>query len=629
MIIYDCVKSRFLEDVLNQSIAEQLEKTIEKRLHRKSGKAEIASWQNSLQFMANVLSEPSIPENAGVAIEYNIPETAKRVDFIISGYDAEEKPSAVIIELKQWSSLNAVPGTEALVETYTGGALRKTVHPSYQAWSYASLIRDYNQTVQEEEITLKPCAWLHNYERSSSHDPLDEPQYQTYEEEAPAFDKKEARDLQKYIRSSIAKGDDSDVMYRIDHGKLRPSRRLQDAIAGMVAGRKEFVLIDDQKVAFDTIARISEQCQKDGKKRTVIVKGGPGTGKTVVAVNLLAALTQKGQLVGYVTRNSAPRKVYLQVLKGKGQKSSVDNLFLSSDRFYQAEENLMDTILADEAHRLREKSGIYGNLGINQIMELIRASKCSVFFLDEEQRVTMQDIGSADEIRRWASALHSEVTQLTLSSQFRCNGSDGYLAWLDHTLEIRDTAVIDLDGIDYDFEVFDTPEEMRDRIFEKNRISNRARITAGYCWDWPKKERNDPDYKDIKIGSFEMSWNFENGIWATDPESVNECGCIHTCQGLEFDYIGVIIGDDMRYEDGRVITDFRKRSKDDMSIRGMKTLAKKDPERAEKLSDEIIKNTYRTLMTRGMKGCYVYCTDDALRDHLRECMHQEDGWKQE
>lgn len=381
-------------------------------------------------------------------------------------------------------------------------------------------------------------------------------------------------------------------------------------------------MLDEQKVVYEEILNESRQSARDNKKRVVIVKGGPGTGKSVVAVNLLAELTKEDQFCQYVSKNSAPRNVYRKKLKGNIRKSSVDNLFKSSGIYTETENNVVDTILVDEAHRLNKKSGLYSNMGENQIKEIIHAGKCSVFFLDESQRVTLKDIGSAREIRKWAEREMAQITEMELLSQFRCNGSDGYLAWLDHTLEIRDTANFDMENIDYDIRILDSPEKMQDLIIERNRTShNKARILAGYCWEWIKEGKNDPTVYDIQIGDFRISWNLKNTTtYAIDEDSIHEAGCIHTSQGLEFDYVGVIIGDDMRYENGHVITDFNKRARTDDSLKGVKKMYKEDPNRAKKEADEIIKNTYRTLMTRGMKGCYVYCTDQRLAAYLKKCL---------
>lgn len=617
MIVYDGLKTDFLSSCEQESIAMEIEENILAKLGKHTPKAEFRSWENSLNYMYKVLNDDEIPSDAGVAIEFNIPQTSKRVDFMISGYDGQDEPGMVIIELKQWESLTEVKGTDALVETYVGGGNHRVVHPSYQAWSYAQLIRDYNQEVQDRRIKLSPCAYLHNYIRHAA-DPLDAEQYRDYLDEAPAYTKGQIDRIREFIKKSIRKGDRKEVLYQVDHGRVRPSKSLQNAIGSMLKGNREFIMIDEQKVAYEEILRLSVQCQKDYKKRTVIVRGGPGTGKTVIAINLLAELTRREQLVQYVSKNSAPRQVYLKKLKGQIRKSSVDNMFKGSGTYTEADSNVVQTILCDEAHRLNEKSGMFHNLGENQIKEIIHAANCSVFFIDESQRVTMDDIGSVEEIEKWAKEEKSELYYLELESQFRCNGSDGYLAWLDDVLDIRETANYDLEGIDYDIRICDTPEEMRELVIERNRISNRARILAGYCWEWLKKEQNNTDYHDIKIGDFEISWNLGNGEpFAVSETSINEAGCIHTSQGLEFDYVGVIMGDDIRFENDHVVTDFTRRAKTDQSLKGIKKLYKESPEEANKRADEIIKNTYRTLMTRGMKGCYIYCTDPGMSAYLK------------
>jgi len=386
----------------------------------------------------------------------------------------------------------------------------------------------------------------------------------------------------------------------------------------MIEGNQEFIMLDEQKVVYEEVLKTATQCMNDHKKRTVIVKGGPGTGKTVVAINLLAKLTNEGLFVQYTSKNSAPRNVYSKKLTGH-RKTSINNMFKGSGSYIDAQPNIVDTIICDEGHRLTARTQLGPKVaGENQIKEIINASLCSVFFIDERQRVTLMDIGSVGEIKKWASLLNSEVTEMELVSQFRCNGSDGYLAWVDDVLEIRPTANTDLEDIDYDIRIVDSPDEVRNLIIERNRASNKARILAGYCWEWIKAGQNDTNCHDIKIGDFEMSWNLKNTTtFAIDENSVDEIGCIHTSQGLDFDYVGVIIGDDMRYENGHIVTDANKRASTDQSLKGIKKMQKEDPEKAYAEADEIIKNTYRTLMTRGMKGCYLYCTDKKLAEYLK------------
>mgnify|MGYP002675324476 FL=1 len=429
--------------------------------------------------MYKVLNDKAIPSDSGVAIEYNIPQTSKRVDFIISGYGEKQNPNVVIIELKQWDKVEAVDGQDALVETYTGGAVRKVVHPSYQAWSYAAMIYDYNQNVQMGNIILHPCAYLHNY-RKSNPEKLEQKQYKEYVKDAPVFARGVALKLREFIKKSVKVGDNKQLLYDIDSGKIKPSKSLQNAIKSMIEGNQEFIMLDEQKVVYEEILKTALLCMNDQKKRTIIVKGGPGTGKTVVAINLLAKLTNEGLFAQYTSKNSAPRNVYAKKLVGH-KKSSINNMFKGAGSYIDAEKNIVDTIICDEGHRLTAKTQLGPKIaGENQIKEIINAGLCSVFFIDESQRVTLNDIGTVAEIRKWADELESDVTELELLSQFRCNGSDGYLAWLDDVLEIRETANFDIKDIDYDIRIVDSPTEVRDLIIETNRAHNHSRILAGY-----------------------------------------------------------------------------------------------------------------------------------------------------
>lgn len=618
MIVYEGTKQEFISCVEEDKIADVIEQNILEKMGRHTAPSEVRSWENSLRRMCIVLNNESIPEKSGIAIEYNIPQTSKRIDFMISGYDENDLASTILIELKQWERITKIEGKDGVVETFIGGGLREEPHPSYQVWTYTQLIKDFNEEVEKNKIGVKPCVYMHNYDRREE-DPLDDIQYEKYYKHAPVYTKGQGPKLREFIGNTIKKGDNNDILHRIDNGKIKPSKSLQDAIENMLKGNEEFLMIDEQKVVYEEIIRLSELCKKDNKKRTIIVKGGPGTGKSVVAVNLLAELTKRDQVVQYTSRNAEPRKVYKKKLSGEYTLSRIDNLFKSSGAYIELNKNSVDTLLVDEAHRLTLKSGPYNNLGENQIKEIINASKCSVFFIDESQRVTIRDIGSAEEIRKQAQLNGSEVTEMELVSQFRCNGSNGYLAWLDDVLDIRKTANYDLEGIDYDVKLIDSPNELRALVEKKNENNNRSRLLAGYCWEWLKEGRKNSKKYDIVIDDFKMSWNLDIGEpFAVGETSIDEVGCIHTSQGLEFDYVGVIIGNDMRYENNMIVTDYTKRAKTDRSLFGIKKLADKDPDKAREISDEIIKNTYRTLMSRGMKGCYIYCCDKSLSDYLKE-----------
>ncbi|MGN2243325.1 DNA/RNA helicase domain-containing protein [Frateuria sp. GZRR33] len=620
MIVYQANKADFLDDHDNREIEHVIATKYLERTGRYAPDAEYRAWKNSLGEMAKVLRDPGIPDDVGVGVEFGIPQTSKRIDFIISGR-TEAGPNLIIVELKQWSEAS-LTGKDGIIAARRGGAApeREGAHPCYQAWSYAALLEGFNEAVYQRAIALTPCAYLHNYVQDGI---IDHPEYYgDYIRKAPLFLKgeEERRRLRDFIKQHVKYGDNAGLIYQIENGRIRPSKMLVDSLVGMMKGNREFVLIDDQKVAFESAAALATAASVE-KKQVVIIKGGPGTGKSVIAVNLLAHLSKQGLVCKYVSKNAAPRAVFKAKLKGNLRLSAIDNLFSGSGSFIETGPDAFDVLIVDEAHRLNEKSGMYGNLGENQIKEIIRSSKCAIFFVDDDQIVTLSDIGHSEELARWARSMGAQVSHLELSSQFRCSGSDGYLAWLDNTLGLRETANTRLDCDEFDFRVVDSPNELHDLIAARNG-SNKARVVAGYCWDWVSK-RN-PDLYDIVMPEhgYARRWNLDRdgSLWIVTPTSVDEVGCIHTCQGLELDYIGVIIGPDMVARDGTLTTTADARSPMDRSIRGWKSRAKIDPDGTSAQVDRIIRNTYKTLLTRGMKGCYVYCVDAETREFLRSCL---------
>ena len=618
MIIYQSNKERFIKDLISNEIHEIIEATYKLKTGHRVAKNELRSWQESMRFMGAVMDDEEIPNDAGVSIEYSIPQTSKRIDFILTGQDQANNDQVVIIELKQWESAE-LTDKDAIVKTRFQHGLAETSHPSYQAWSYSELLNQLNETVYTDNIHLVPCAYLHNYIED---DVIKNKFYQPYIERAPVFlkGKDEKEKLKTFIKSFVKYGDKSNLMFRIENGKIKPSKSLADSLAKMIAGNPEFIMLDEQKLVYETAIKLAKESSPTNKN-VLIVQGGPGTGKSVVAVNLLVNIIQQLRLVAqYITKNAAPRAVYEAKLTGSMRKSAISNLFTGSGSFHSLEPNAFDVLVVDEAHRLNEKSGMFKNIGENQVKEIIKSSKLAIFFIDEDQKVTFSDIGSKEEIEKWANLENATVHHMALESQFRCNGSDGYLAWLDDVLGIRETANKTLDRLEYDFQVLSNPTDLKELIFNKNKINNKARIVAGYCWNWIS--RADKSAFDISLPNFDfgMQWNLDTdgSLWIQAPDSVSEVGCIHTCQGLEVDYVGVIIGDDLIVRNGEVITNPNARAKTDKSISGFKKLLKTNPDLANKKADGIIRNTYRTLMTRGMKGCYVFCTDPETQAYFQD-----------
>lgn len=616
MIVYNATKTQFNDDVNLNQISDIILRNLREK-HISGGQAaEFHSWQNSLHFMRSVIDDPGIPGDADIAIEYQIPRTSKRVDFMIAGADKDDHSNVVVVELKQWDKAEKVDDImQHSVRAFTGGAYRIVNHPSYQAYAYATFIRNSSEQVQDEEIGIWPCAYLHNC-APANREPLDDEIYKLWYDEAPLFDRSQVLKFRSFIKKFIVKkAANGDLLYKIDNGRIRPSKALQDCLVSLMKGNKEFILLDDQAVAFDICKKLMNQCLKDLKKRSVIIQGGPGTGKSVLAVNLLNEFTQKGYNASYCTKNSAPREAYQRLLSKSDLKAQVNikQLFRSPFGLCNMAPNFYDCLIVDEAHRLVSK--MYGDWnGENQIKECIGASRFTIFLIDEDQRITTKDIGSVREIEKWAAELNSEVTMnedTVLHSQFRCNGSDQYIQFLDKMLQIGEPVDIDLSELNFDLRVYDDPNELRRDLRAINAASNKARMVAGYCYDWNVKHKRG-DFDIYLERDFRAQWNLEKDkIWAINPKSFEQVGCIHTAQGLEFDYVGVFIGKDLRYDPdtGKIVTDRLRISKDDKSS-GIRSAS-------DKVAEILIKNTYKTLLTRGQKGCFIYCEDKALAEYIR------------
>jgi hypothetical protein len=613
VIAYLASKAQFLEDA--HIIEDLVRDAVKQNLGLGVGPNEYASWRNSLgNGMSHILASSEIPNDAGIAIEYQINKLKNRIDFIVSGKEVDGSETIVIIELKQWTDVEYSELPEH-VHTFVGQKKRDVVHPAYQARSYASLLEMYNEYVYETPVRVTSCAYLHN---CTELEVVNDSRYEEALRNTPVFVKGQKKEIVKLISDRIKTGDGVELLKKIDSSPTRPSLQLAEAVSKMLQGKEAFVLIDDQKTVLETIIKASQDGLK-GKKQVVIVKGGPGTGKSVVAINALSRLMGQRLIARYVTPNAAPRAVFEVKLKSAFKGGEIKELLSGSGNFTNIEANDFDVLIVDEAHRLKLRTQ-YSKGGDNQIREVIHASKTSVFFLDEAQKVTWKDIGEQFEIEKFAKSMGAEIHYLELKSQFRCNGSDGFITWLDETLGIIDDSETSIEGINYDFKVFTDPSELYKEIRAKNLESNKSRMLAGYCWDWISKK--DSASFDIVFPEFDFKakWNLESrgSAWLIDPNSIDDIGCIHTSQGLELDYVGVIIGSDFRIVDGQLRTEPSGRASTDVSLHGYKKEFKENPELAAKKADQIIRNTYRTLMTRGMKGCYIYCTDSEVAIYFQK-----------
>lgn len=607
MIVYSDSVKKFCDNVT--SISDILNNRFKELFHKYSNSSEIDSWKNSLKYFSSILSETTIPDECTITLEYNIPLTSNRIDLILTGFN-NKKPVIFVFEFKQWQYVNDAPESDYLVQTILNGNIQEVVHPGYQVWSYSEIIKNYNEYIQINDIEVNACLLMHNYIFNDD-DVLLQEKYEPFMKNIHYFGSNNRKELIDYLNTSLTSGDKGEIISNVDNSKIRPSFKIQTEISHLIGKNKFFNMIDQQIVVYDKIMSIIKN-EEEGN--VIIVKGRPGTGKSIIAINLVNTIINSGETCQYVSRNTAPRVIYSYTLKGELKKTLIDYLFKSSGSFTETNEKSINTLIVDEAHCLTEKSGLFNNYGVNQIMEIIKSSKNSVFFIDELQQVHLNDIGTIDNIKKIANNLNYKITELSLDYQFRCNGSDEFLSFVDYILELNDK--LPSNNINYDFKIIDSPNELFDIIKKKNKI-NPSRLVAGYCWNWNKKEMNNTNYHDIKIDDFEISWNLgQNQTFAID-DSINEAGCIHSVQGLEFDYVGVIIGKDIKYKNNQVITDYNAHGSADPSFKGIKKMFKYSEIEATKIADKLIKNAYRVLLTRGSKGCYIYCQDEEYREFIK------------
>lgn len=575
------------------------------------GMAEKRSWNNSLKFMETIIRKSAIPDDCGVLIEYNIPTTSKRVDFIISGQDDNNNSNFVIIELKQWDNAESTQ-KEDIVASYVGGRVREMAHPSYQALSYKRYISDMNEAVYTNELNPYACAYLHNYTEKNP-EPLTLPQYFDIISGTPIFFAGDGTKLESFIKKYVGKGNGLEILYQIENGKIKPSKKFIEYVADMFDGNDVYTLIDEQKLAYENIITYATTAEK---KRTIIINGGPGTGKSVVAMNAFVALLKKGKNLKFVAPNASFRTAMVDMLSNntRHSKKRLNILFAGSGQFYNALNDEFDILVVDEAHRLKGK-GAFMYKGVSQVEDIVKASRVNVFFIDDNQRIRPDDIGTIEVVREVASKYGSEVVEVVLEAQFRCSGAEGFLNWIDHNFQIRDTANFNgWDNNSFEFEIVDSPNYLFDRINEKNAQGYKARMLAGFAWPWTKDGNENAEVFDVNIAehNFKMPWNSRTNqySWAIEEDTINQIGCVHTSQGLEFDYVGVIIGNDLKYDPEKMEVYASIEHYYDAS--GKKGLKNKPEELTY-----LIKNIYKVLLSRGMKGCYVFCRDKNLQDYLR------------
>ena len=610
MIAYSNSSKGFIQDVETNQISNKIKESVLKSFGwSKVNANEESAWTNSMQFMGNVIRRADIADDCGILIEYNLPSTSLRVDFIITGLDESDKPSFIIIELKQWKEAFSTNKDGVVFTHYHGNE----AHPSYQAYSYKLFLKDFNENVYKSSLQAFSCAYLHNYIQKNP-EPLRDNIYKSIINDTPIYFKDDQLQLEEFIRIYVGKGKGEPILYQIEKGNIRPSKKLIDHVTGLFKGNQEFILLEEQKVAYETAKEISINA-KD--KTVVIIIGGPGTGKSVISMNLLGDLLKANKNAVFVAPNAAFRDVMLSRLALSFDRTRIRHLLKGSSRFYGARKNTFDVLIVDEAHRLKNGTA-FMYMGKNQIEDIINAAKVSIFFIDEKQIIRPEDIGTLEEICRVAQLNNAEVHKLNLTAQFRCAGADGYINWVDDVLHLQATGNFDgWNKQDFEFKICESPNELRDLIKSKNDSGFKARILAGYAWKWTAANEGNANgqVEDVIIPefSFGMPWNARNvgTTWAIDEEGIDQIGCVHTSQGLEFDFVGIIIGKDLQFNS--VTNKYFTKWEEYKDVKGRQGLQNKLDE-----LNKLVRNIYRILMTRGMKGCYVYFVDKDTENYFRK-----------
>ncbi len=607
----------FITECQQNQIGDKLEAGYEAAFGAKPNKREVASWTNSLRLLGFALIGAGL-EDVGVLAEYKLHFTGKRLDCILCGHNKEGLPTAVVIELKQWETCKAADGPLEVI-AFVGGAERELLHPCEQARRYASILENSHEAFQTGDATrirLVACAYLHNY-LNANNDPIRDEKFSLLLEETPLFRADDVETFVDFLKRHVGYGDGLAVMSRVEKESYRPSKKLMAHVSGVISGTPEFLLLDEQQVAFDSVLTALKRGIHSRKKQVVIVRGGPGTGKSVLAINLLAALLEKNHTSHYVTGSKAFTETLRKIIGTLGSE-----LFTYSNNYMQAPHDSVDVLVVDEAHRIRDVSSnrftkAAQKSGLKQVEELIRACRVSVFLIDDDQVVRPDEIGSVEYLRAYAKQADAHVLEYRLEGQYRCAGSENYLDWLSSVLGIRDDQAVELTDNSFEFAVFNSASELDRAIREKAAEGYSARMMAGFCWPWSDPDKDGKLVADVCVDGFARPWNAKSdagrlakgipksNLWAYLPEGIEQVGCVYTAQGFEFDFAGVIVGEDLRWQpESKTWVGDKSKSYDAGVKRSKEALA------------QYLKNAYRVLLSRGMKGCYVHFVDKATEQYV-------------
>jgi hypothetical protein len=579
------------------------------RMHRSASAAEIRSWDASLAVLAADLEQAGL-EGVEVLAEYQLPLSSKRIDVVLAGeHPYRGGPSYVVVELKQWTKASLFEDEPELVLQPSYGS-RPVLHPVAQVRAYGEYLLDFLGVLHATDDVLAGAAYLHN----ATDDGVAALRSYPQDELGRFFTGQNRGAFMGYLRSRLSPTNASIHADRLLRSSVAPSKQLLAVAAEELRTREQFVLLDEQRVAFDLVLHEVDKARQGDHKSVVIVSGGPGSGKSVIALSLLGELGRRGVRVAHATGSRSFTQTLRRVAGHRAPRTAA--LFRYFNQFMDADRNGLDVLIADEAHRLRETSAnrwtkAEHRTDKRQIDELIDAARVPVFLLDQNQVVRPGEMGTVEDIEKHARGRGLDVHQIDLSTQYRSGGSGEYIQWVERLLGLAPGGPTPWAG-DERFEVrtAPTPSAMETVLAEKLTQHQNARMAAGYCWTWSDPRADGSLVPDVQIGEWSRPWNLKGdrsvggappaALWASDDRGFGQVGCVYTAQGFEYEWNGVLLGPDLVWRNDRWVA--VRSANRDPDFRNTKKVSNAD-------FDLLVRNVYKVLLTRGLRGVYVHSTD--------------------